>query len=224
MMNMDKHVEEFVDFCKNNLDFSKGVEYKYRSISVCILDCVFSLQTKYAAAKNVVKRYADLYLNGDENASGDGISDLIRRINEAGGPETFSEKAYLKNRQLSGGVRKTAICLQLAKYLQYLKIESLEDFKSFDCPELLEIVIRSVKGMGDAGTNYLFMLAGDQNRCKPDVHIHHCIELACKKRLNNEECQILFRKSVNILKRDYPNLTVAMLDGIIWRKYQSNDR
>ena len=111
--------------------------------------------------------------------------------------------------------------MNLAKYLRYLHIETMEDFKYFEAPELLEAVIRSVKGMGDAGTNYLFMLAGDPNRCKPDVHIHHCIKDACGEDISNEDCQILFTEAVKILEKDYSGLTVAKLDGIIWRKYQA---
>ena len=44
------------------------------------------------------------------------------------------------------------------------------------------------------------MLAGDANRCKPDVHIHHCIKDACGCSIPNEECQTLFTDAVSILK------------------------
>ncbi|MCR5323018.1 MAG: hypothetical protein K6E85_07095 [Lachnospiraceae bacterium] len=109
----------------------------------------------------------------------------------------------------------------MARYLRYLQINTMEDFKRFESPELLEIVIRAVKGMGDAGTNYLFMLAGDPDRCKPDTHIHHFLRDACKEDISKEaEIQDLFRDVVGILSSDYPALTVSMLDGIIWRKYQ----
>ena len=82
-------------------------------------------------------------------------------------------------------------------------------------------MIRSVKGIGDAGLHYLFMLAGDQDRCKPDVHIHHCIRDACGADVSNEECQTLLRGAVSLLKPQFPHLTIARLDSIIWQKYQS---
>ena len=97
-----------------------------------------------------------------------------------------------------------------------------DDFRNFESQELLEIVVHSVNGLGDAGTNYLFMLAGDPNRCKPDVHIHHCIRDACGEDISNDDCQILFTDAATELREDYPKLTVAMLDGIIWRKYQTS--
>ena len=57
------------------------------------------------------------------------------------------------------------MCYKLAQCLHCIHIDILEDFQKFESPELLEIIIRAVKGLGDAGTNYLFMLAGDDDRC-----------------------------------------------------------
>lgn len=78
--------------------------------------------------------------------------------------------------------------------------------------------------MGTAGLNYLFMLAGDPNRCKPDVHIHHCIRDACGRDVSDNECQILLTDAVAVLRNDYPYLTVVLLDSIIWQKYQIGNR
>lgn len=218
---MDKHTKAFVQFCTENLDLNKQVNsYNYKSLAVCIIDCVYSLRAQYeSTTKKVVARYADAYMEGDVNSSKDQLNDLIKHIEEVGGSEAFA-KDVLQNQQKSGGVLKSEVCLNLARYLQYLHINTMEDFKSFECPELLEIVIRAVKGIGDAGTNYLFMLAGDPNRCKPDTHIHHCVRDACGIDLSNEDIQSLFKDAVTTLSAEYPTLTVSMLDGIIWRKYQ----
>src|SRR5699024_4394024 len=95
-----------------------------------------------------------------------------------------------------------------------------EEFREFESPELLEIVIRAVKGMGNAGVNYLFMLTGDSDRCKPDVHLHHCITDACGCDVSDEECQILLTDAVKMLNSKEPNKTVRDLDGVIWNKYR----
>lgn len=118
-------------------------------------------------------------------------------------------------------IPKEIACYQLAKYLSYLYIDTLEDFQNYESPELLEIVIRTVRGMGDAEVNYLFMLAVDSNRCKPDVNIHQCIKESCGCDISNEECQILFTETIQCLNEKYYKLTVRRHDGIIWRKYQS---
>lgn len=111
---------------------------------------------------------------------------------------------------------------KVARYLWDLHIETIEDFQNFRSQEILEIVIRALNGLGDAGVNYLFMLAGDPDRCKPDVHIHHCIRDACGNDISSDECQILFTDTVKLLCNDHPNLTVRALDGIIWRAYRIN--
>ena len=58
-----------------------------------------------------------------------------------------------------------------------------------------------MKGISDAGVNYLFMPAGDPNRVKPDVHIHQSIVDACGRDVSNEECQALFTEAVELLNK-----------------------
>lgn len=221
---MHSLTKQFIDFCERKFNLADSAEYNYQSLSVCIIDCVYSLRAKYyRVTVPVVDRYAALYLNGNRNNPGDTVSMLIQHIKEKGGAEKFADEV-LKNHQKIGGksqISKAQVCYQLALYLSYLHIETLEDFRNFESPELLEIVIRAVRGIGDAGTNYLFMLAGDPNRCKPDVHIHRCIKDSCGCDVSNEDCQILFSEAVKHLNVKYPDLTVRSLDGIIWRKYQS---
>ncbi len=214
------HTMKFTDFCKRKFDFNDQTLYDYHSLSLCIIDCVYSLRAKYySTTVPVVKRYVKHYLKNDMHSNCDKISDLITHIDEEGGPNLFAAN-ILENNQKSGNVLKSEVCLKLAQFLRYLHIETIDDFRNYEAPELLEAVIHSVKGIGDAGTNYLFMLAGDPNRCKPDTHIHRCIKDACGENISDKDCQILFSETVEELKKDYPYLTVAMLDGIIWRKYQ----
>ena len=219
---MHNFTKQFVDFCEKNLDLIQTVNYNYESLSACILDCVYSLRAVYITTTvPVVERYAKTFMNGNRQAAGDTVSMLINNVDKIGGPAAFADK-ILKNHQKIGGkgaIPKSEVCYQLARYLKYLHIETIEDFRNFECQELLEIVIRSVKGMGDAGTNYLFMLAGDPDRCKPDVHIHHCVKDACGRDVTNEECQELFTDAVSMLKDRHPGLTVRGLDSIIWNKY-----
>lgn len=173
-----------------------------------------------ATALPVVQRYADRYLGGDRNAADETVSDLIRHIDDCGGPRCFADDV-LKNHQKIGRslTPKEDIVYQLARYLKLLRVETIEDFQEYESPELLEVVIRAVKGISDAGANYLFMLAGDPNRVKPDVHIHHCIRDACGTDVTNEECQVLFQEAVSLLKEKHKNLTVAILDSSAWRYY-----
>ena len=220
---MHELAEQFAKYCESTFDLTTQSDYSYQSLSACILDCVYSLRAKYyAVTLPLVDRYAQAYMGGDPRASGDTVSMLISRMDEKG-HKAFADNV-VKNQQKLGGrnkIPKEEIVYQLARYLQALHIETIEDFQHYECQEILEIVIRAVHGLGDAGTNYLFMLAGDPNRCKPDVHIHHCVRDACGHDVSNEECQELFADAVALLRGRHPSLTVRGLDGIVWRAYQS---
>lgn len=224
-MKQDK-VNQLTQFCRDYLDFSSiESQARYRSITACIIDCVFSLRAQYYSTTiPVVERYAKKYMSGNRFASGDSLSDLLRRIDECGGTEAFAS-TVLCNLQALSGRRKTEVCYEIAdKLYRLLSINTFEDFQNYDKLELLEIVLQSIKGLGDAGINYLFMLAGDANRCKPDVHIHHCIKDAIGEDVSNEQCQELLRGVTAELQDEYPSITVRELDYLIWNKYQIGSR
>jgi len=219
---MHKFAKQFSQYCESSFDLTSQSEYGYQSLSVCLLDCVYSLRARYYDVTiPIVRRYATKYMNGNPYAAGDTVSMLLHRL-DAMGHDVFAEKVLMNHQKLGGKkqIPKEEVCYQLARYLRDLHIETIEDFQHFESQEILEIVIRAVNGLGDAGVNYLFMLAGDPNRCKPDVHIHHCIRDACGHDISNEDCQTLFTDAVTILHTQHPNLTVRGLDGIIWRAYQ----
>ena len=219
---MHELATQFAKYCESTFDLSTQSDYGYQSLSVCLLDCVYSLRARYYdVTVPLVQRYANMFMNGDLHGSGDTVSMLLQRMDDIG-HLAFAEKVLINHQKLGGKkhIPKEEVCYQLARYLRDLHIETIEDFQHFESQEILEIVIRAVNGLGDAGVNYLFMLAGDPNRCKPDVHIHHCIRDACGHDISNEDCQTLFTDAVTILRVQHPNLTVRGLDGIIWRAYQ----
>lgn len=217
----------FSQYCSENF----GTELKsvrkserYQSLPICVLDCVYSLRTKYyAVTVPVLQRYADTYMGGNLYAGQDTLSDFITHIKEFSDCSEFA-KTVLKNNQVLSGRNKAEVCYEIATKLhELLNMDTFDDFRNFEKEALLEIVLRSVRGMGDAGVNNMFMMAGDPNRCKPDVHIHRCIKNALGTDVPNNECQILFRETVKKLKDSgYPDLTVRNLDSVIWNKYQKN--
>ena len=63
---MYQSIKQFADYCDDNLDFSSRIDYGYKSLSVCILDCVYSLRAKYyAITVPIVDRYAYAFMDGD---------------------------------------------------------------------------------------------------------------------------------------------------------------
>ncbi|MBQ7712317.1 MAG: hypothetical protein IJT69_00725 [Clostridia bacterium] len=220
-----EYTDAFVAFCKGNLDLN-GEHYSapYESLPACLIDCIYSLQSKYfSVTVPVVERYAERFMQGDRFAAGDTLRSFVEQVDGAGGAVAFAS-AVLRNRQRLSGRSKAEVCYDLAKKLLSLGINTKEDFQARTDVEVLEAVIRSVRGVGSAAMNYLFMLAGDPDRCKPDVHIHHCVRDALGRDLSDDDCQRLLASAVSELKAEYPHLYVARLDSIIWQKYQIGNK
>lgn len=212
--------EKLANYCLKTFDLNaKHYAEPFRSLGPCLIDCVYSLQTKYfPVVIPLLNRYGAKYMNGDVHAEGYTLDDFVKHIEDAGGTEKFATD-ILKNKQVLSGRRKSEVCLEIANKLIAKGVQTKEDFYNYDRGQM-ESLLRSVRGMGDAATNYLFMLAGDSTRIKPDVHIHHCIRDAIGYDVSNEKCQQLFEGAVKILKEKYPNMTVAALDGLVWNKYR----
>ncbi len=221
---MDKRTsaELLAEYIEGVCDFNIPQPPRYGSLSVCIIDCVYSLRTRYDEVTiPIVERYAKEYLNSDKYAKDERISDLISHI-EKDGLEKFAK--ILGNNQKLGRncVAKENVVLQLAQYLKAVNIETIGDFMAFEYPTLLGAVITSVDGISDAGKNYLFMLAGDSNRVKQDVHINQCLRDALgKENVGDEECQKLFSEATHILNNRHKDLTASRLDYIVWSFYHN---
>lgn len=223
---MHRFTEKFVEYCKKNYGEELGVaderSYCYRSLPICIVDCVYSLRARYNSVTiPIVERYANAFLNGDKTSTNDddNLTGFIKNLTIPS-LENFADN-IAKNHQILGRVPKENVCLNIAETLRGLGIETFEDFQNYPSKEKLADAIKSVKGMGNAGVNYLFMLTGDDDKSKPDVHIHHCMNEACGEDVSDKECQEIIEEASSILKQDYPNLTVRKLDGVIWRDFSS---
>lgn len=223
---MHNSTKQFVEYCKgrynNDLNIADERSYCYRSLPVCIVDCVYSLRARYKSVTvPIVERFADYFLDGDKTSTSanDNLSHFITTLTTPS-LSSFADN-IAKNHQVLGGVPKEQVCLNLAVALQELGIETFSDFQNYPSKTTLAEKIKSVKGMGNAGVNYLFMLTGDNNKSKPDIHIHRCVQEACGKDVSDKECQVIIEEAASILKNEYPDLTVRKLDGIIWRDFSS---
>lgn len=226
---MHRFTEKFVEYCRNNYGGELGVaderSYCYKSLPICIIDCIYSLRARYnSVTVPIVERYADAFLSGDKTSTNndDNLTGFIKNLTTPS-LEYFADN-IAKNHQILGRVPKERVCLDIAETLQRLGIETFEDFQNYPSKEKLADAIKSVKGMGNAGVNYLFMLTGDDDKSKPDVHIHHCIAEACGEDVSDKECQEIIEEASGILRQDYPSLTVRKLDGVIWRDFSSRRR
>lgn len=222
---MHKFAEAFAKFCKDRLDLNRTESYIFKSLPLCIIDSVYSLRAKYKTVTLPIdKRYAEAFLNGDLESENDTITKFLENIKPSEGKKNFGHEILKSHNKLGGkaAIPKEDIVRKIAEYLHALKIETIEDFRNFENKELLEVVLYGVRGFKTAGVNYLYMLTGDTGRCKPDVHIHNAIQLACGSKVSDKDCQEILTDAVSILNEKYHlSLTVRSLDGIVWEAFSS---
>jgi hypothetical protein len=63
-MTEDEAIQAIVNFCNTNLRLGNPIElteYGYANLSLCVIDAVFSINTRYKAVQNVIQRYQDHY-------------------------------------------------------------------------------------------------------------------------------------------------------------------
>ena len=203
---IEQYLKKFISYIEENLDLSKLPSHEsFKSLSICIINCIYSLRANYRTiTMPIVQRYADKFLSGNPHKAGETLNDLINNIDNNGGYEEFAYN-ILKNKQVIAGELKSLVCYNLANKLIEIGINDINDFRNYKDISKLERTILSVRGVGPAAMNYLFMLTGDNTRVKIDIHIYRFVENAIGVNLNDEEIQELFTKAVEILNSLYPD-------------------
>lgn len=216
--------EKLAKKCEEKLDFSTnlGEEFNYSSLVFCVIDAVFSIGTHYSSTEKTVANYAYYFgLKRYCTESSDfvhRISDFIQNYEQFGEPECFAERV-LHNRQLTSstnGILKAEACYKVAKILKDHNVETIADFRSMsaETEKLVIAEIKQVKGQSSGiMIDYLFMLAGDDNKFKPDRHL---LAFVSDYLGDNGELPELLETSHRILKEKHPDLTVRQLDYLIW--------
>lgn len=205
--------------------------YYYDSLPLCVIDAVFSMGVRYTSVQNVVSSYCRCFglreYNQDRGggAGGHTISDLIKNIEDIGADP--SADALFHNRQRTStrsGILKSEAVLRFAKVLSRYGVDSFSDLDSAELPPEAEEEIKKIPGQGSGlCLQYFYMLAGNDNLAKPDRHVLRFIERYTGKKPTVPEAQKLLEKTVDILKPQYPDLTVRLLDYTIWN-YMAHEK
>lgn len=237
-MKMDCDIENktkcLYEKCIKNLDLKSaklGDEFYYDNLTFCLIDAVFSMGIRYKIVQNAITRYKNYISEKEFNFNEHKISDFIEIVNSIPCKEEdkcllFSEKVLTKNRTSPrNGILKTQACYYIAQILVKYHIETKEQFNSMpkDIMESVKKEISNVKGQSSGiMLQYLYMLAGNDDICKPDRHLHKFVETATGEQEDDYTIQNLMKNVTDILKKDFPNLTVRLLDYEIW-KFQKNN-
>lgn len=229
----EHEINRFVNYCRNHFNLAEiAAQRNYGSLPLCILDVAFcSGGNDYAIARNATQQYADNFLNGDRFAPGHTLSDFIAEYERLYNPEIFTDRYLGRRNRMADGRFKVEACYDLAVSFYNLGINDIEGFQMYkenneNNEEELENIITSIPGFGIGTVYNLFSLCGDSSKVIPSTPINRCTEHIFGRRLTNDEIQDLFTETVEILRREYPELTVSKLDHAIWtiwRRIRNND-
>lgn len=214
--------------CMNELDLQTAIQndtVRFSSLPLCVIDAIFSIGVKYASAEKVDNRYIDRFslpplqikktsplLQVQKQHTMTQLADNIDRI----GIDEISDTLFNRQRTSSrNGILKTEAVYQWAKILSSHGIEVLQDVANITTN--IESELRSVRGQASGiSLNYFYMLSGDDNLCKPDRWIIRFITDAIGCKISVSEAQSLLEKTIIILMKKYPKLSVRLLDNVIW--------
>ncbi len=213
-------------------------EYFYQSLTLCVIDAVYSIGVKYQGVKKVVKRYCKHYgldkvrtprENIPPKGPQESIADLCNKFKEHG--HEYMATDVFKNRQRTStrnGILKSEAVFKFASALQSHGVASFEDVPNAVKNKALEDKIKGIPGQGSGITlKYFFMLAGKDDQIKPDRMILRFVDVALKRKpgtTTTDEAEILLRDAHEILRQEHSSLTLRELDYAIWNHQSSQNK
>jgi hypothetical protein len=231
-MPLDADVAAVADLCRRRLELGPdarlGREYFYASLPLCVIDAVFSINTRYAAVENDVGRVCErLGLARFAAVSGVhparsaqlSISEFLGRVETSTIDELASQ--LFGNRQRTStrnGILKADAVLRFARVLQAGRVEHLQDTVGLGERADVEAGVRRIAGQSSGlSWRYFLMLSGDDTRVKPDRMIRRFLARALGREPALDDAQVLLERVVAALRPECPALTPRLLDHLIWR-------
>lgn len=204
-----------------------GEEYYYNSLTLCVIDAVFSIGVRYEGVRAVVRRYCDRFgltrIRPDRVALPaknfqEAMSGLLRHFKETGSQRMATE--VFANRQRTStraGILKSEAVERFCSILHAHGIHYLQDIGARLPLGELEQEIRDIPGQGSGiSLQYFWMLAGSDDLIKPDRMILRFLAQALGRPVQVSEAQDLLIGVVAGLRPKYPGLTPRLLDFKIW--------
>ncbi len=227
----NKIIQKVSDFCIGNLDLKTsklGPEYYYASMPLCVIDSIFSLNTKYATVIKLVKNLCDYYQIAPYAKNSKVYPPLDEQISTSEfldflGNKTPQELAIevFKNRRptsAKSGILRTEAVVRFLKVLKEFNAEYFQDIPKLINNDKFELCITNIPGQKSGITlKYFFMLTGSDDLIKPDRWILQFLKAATGQNFNHDKCQIILSNVTNELNNQGYILTPRLLDHIIWK-------
>jgi hypothetical protein len=209
-------------------------EYGYRSLPLCVIDCIYSINASYASTRNVVKRYCEHYhlepywcgrYGLPPKESQESVQSFADKIMDIG-VERFMTDVF-QNEQMTStrsGIRKAEAVLQVAELLIRHRVNYLQDVLKVVSDPDFEREFRSIPGQrSGVSFNYFLMLAGSDDLAKPDRMIIRFIEQAVGRKVSPDEAVTLIQSACNLINVKHPSLNPKTLDHVIWEYQRSRE-
>jgi hypothetical protein len=192
---------------------------EYASSALAVMDSVWSIGVRYQGVLNVLDRYRRLREAQGANAEHDTPAELIRVIEEQGGPEAFADAVQNRQRTSSkSGILKAEAVLREARHLREEGIGFPEDLVRADAEKLDALRARwvSVPGQGSGlSLDYFLMLSGLPG-VKADRMVRRFVATALglpnELAISAQDAGALVREAA-----DFFDVDERVLDYAIWR-------
>jgi hypothetical protein len=223
--------QKIADYCKKHLDLKNAKlseEYYYNSLPLCVIDAIFSIGMRYSKTRKVVidfcnkikierlRQYGESYPLIDNQFS---IEALLSLYNKFDIQEITNNFFSCRNRTSSKhGILKSEAVFNFASVIKKHGVNYFQDMHLIIENEKFEYDIKQIPGQGSGlSLSYFYMLSGEENFIKADRMIIRFIESAIQRKVTKEESLSLIAGAHDILKADFSNLTIRMLDHEIWK-------
>lgn len=223
---------DLAKFCKTieGIDLAATLpeEFFYNSFDLCVIDAVFSIGVKYTGVKNVVARYKEYVEKTYPNLSGKirTVDESIAIFESYESIQSFAKEVLNQQRTSpKNGILKAEAVLDILKVLDAHGIKDIESFNSLNVIKQNELdkAILSVKGQSSGiMLKYLYMLVGNDDVCKPDRMLHRFVSNISSRKMSDDELQLVLTEACKNLNKEFPTLTVRILDNQIWQYQKSN--
>ena len=218
------------EFCESNFDLndnSLSEVYFYQSLSLCVIDAIFSIGVNYKSTLNVIENYCTYFdlkrirskkSELPPNSEQESIKEFLEKVTHHG-IDKFTEQIF-DNRQRTStinGILKTEAVHQFVKVLLNFNINYFQDVPKILNNKEFEQEIKKIKGQNSGvSLRYFYMLVGEDTVIKPDRMILRFLIDGLHRKVKIEEAQVVLEGACNILKEKYHKLTPRLLDLKIW--------
>ena len=224
-------VENVSNRCRQVLNLQDAVlgeEYFYQSLPLCVIDAIYSIGVIYTSTKNTVMNYCNYFKiqrirdnrnNLPPTESQESIEAFLIKFYELE-IDKFKEDIYDNRQRTSSrnGILKAEAVFIFAEVLKRYSINFFQDVPSIIANDSFESDVRRIRGQTSGlSLDYFFMLAGSDNIIKADRWIIRFLEIILNRPVSREEAQSCLDHVKDELINEYPNLTLRLLDNVIWK-------